>query len=327
MEQSPPRSRFELDQLFHSLFKQIVEQESLEDETLMAKVQQCAQGVALQGVISSNEEFDDIDTLDLGFLLVDFWLGMLHAKEQHVPFKPDLRLESIQRARVYFDRYRRRFRTLGLQSGCQDGDDDDDDDDDEQGPFKSKPKDVRSIKIARFQAKRALEEELENETDVRERWRIRLGLAHLASMEEMDAIDKEIVMLKMMLTTDPHQPSPSSTAKATPAPPLQVTHVGADFQVKRQYFEKGVFKPYHRLPTVSLEEYAEHEMKKLEEQQARAKQAQEEGTATRVMSLDEILEKGLEDDQHAFDGATEKARYWDDYKDSVPKGSGVTKRI
>jgi len=102
-----------------------------------------------------------------------------------------------------------------------------------------------------------------------------------------------------------------------------VTKIGPTMEIKRESFQNGVFKPYHRLPTMTLEEYAEIEMKKLEDQQKR----EAESTQNVILSLNELKEKGLEDETNLDEAATLKARNWDDWKDSVPKGSGVTKRF
>jgi len=47
----------------------------------------------------------------------------------------------------------------------------------------------------------------------------------------------------------------------------------------------------------------------------------------RVLSLEELRERGEEDQMELLDAATVKKRVFEDWADGVPKGSGVTKRI
>jgi hypothetical protein len=140
------------------------------------------------------------------------------------------------------------------------------------------------------------------------------------ALDEIDNVERELEILDYMIREQPQRAEPPKTIVSKP---IEVTKVGPSLEMKKETFLNGVFKPYHRLPTVSLEEYAEMEMKKMEEQQKR----EAEKTDTTTLSLNELQEKGLEDDEDLNEAAQAKASKWDDWKDSVPKGSGVTKRF
>lgn len=48
-----------------------------------------------------------------------------------------------------------------------------------------------------------------------------------------------------------------------------VTHINPQFEMRRETVKSGVFQPGHRLPTMSLEEYADMEMADAQERQKR----------------------------------------------------------
>lgn len=48
-----------------------------------------------------------------------------------------------------------------------------------------------------------------------------------------------------------------------------VTHINPQFEMRRETVKSGVFQPGHRLPTMSLEAYADMEMADAKERQAR----------------------------------------------------------
>ncbi|GLD99665.1 hypothetical protein PINS_up008391 [Pythium insidiosum] len=90
--------------------------------------------------------------------------------------------------------------------------------------------------------------------------------------------------------------------------------------MRRETIRSQVFQPGHRLPTMSLEEYADRE---LADAQERQKREQEAPTAPR--RYDQLVEDGDEDDAALVDEATYKDRAWDDWKDANPRGIGNKK--
>lgn len=78
---------------------------------------------------------------------------------------------------------------------------------------------------------------------------------------------------------------------------------------KRQELRKGVFKPGHNLPTMSIDEYLEEEK--------RRGGIIEGGGENPQKVVDE-------DDLEAADRETMKKREWDEYVEANPKGSGNT---
>jgi len=80
---------------------------------------------------------------------------------------------------------------------------------------------------------------------------------------------------------------------------------------KRTDLRKGVFRPGHSLPTMSIDEY-------LEEERRRGGMIEGGGPAS-----EQVVEPD-EDDVAAQDAATIKAREWDEYVEANPKGAGNT---
>ncbi|KAK1834346.1 TAP42-like protein [Podospora conica] len=79
----------------------------------------------------------------------------------------------------------------------------------------------------------------------------------------------------------------------------------------RQELAKGVFRPGHNLPTMSIDEY-------LEEERRRGGIIEGGGEASGIRPEPD------EDDYEKGDAETMKARAWDEYVEANPKGSGNT---
>ena len=74
---------------------------------------------------------------------------------------------------------------------------------------------------------------------------------------------------------------------------------------------------------MSMADWGDVVMSKTIEREARNKVQ----NSLRVLSLEELRERGEEDQMDLLDAATVKKRVFEDWADGVPKGSGVTKRI
>ncbi|EGP84474.1 unnamed protein product [Zymoseptoria tritici ST99CH_1A5] len=80
---------------------------------------------------------------------------------------------------------------------------------------------------------------------------------------------------------------------------------------KRTEFREGVFRPDHSLPTMSIDEYLEEERKR-------------GGMIDGGGPQSQLTPQVDEDDYDLADKATMKARDWDEYVEANPKGSGNT---
>jgi immunoglobulin-binding protein 1 len=97
---------------------------------------------------------------------------------------------------------------------------------------------------------------------------------------------------------------------------------------KREELQAGVFRPSWRLPTMSIDEYLEEEMRRgnmisgggyvcihLLPHHTSTHPTPRSEESGRITEIDE-------DDEEAADAATFKARDWDEFLDANPRGSG-----
>ena len=89
--------------------------------------------------------------------------------------------------------------------------------------------------------------------------------------------------------------------------------------------KSDVFKPSWNQPTMSLEKFADLELKDALAREERSKQAAL--NPNKVETYEQLYAKGLEDDNDLVEKARKKDSEWNNWKDDNPKGSGVTKWI
>uniref|UniRef100_A0AAV1TKC5 TAP42-like protein n=1 Tax=Peronospora matthiolae TaxID=2874970 RepID=A0AAV1TKC5_9STRA len=153
-----------------------------------------------------------------------------------------------------------------------------------------------------------------------------IQLAVVKCMEEQTSINQEKDMLETMIAmnaatdtrdlfSDVHRPT---------APPqgqgIEVTRINPQMEMQRETIRSGVFRPGHRLPTMSLAEYADREVADATERQKRAQEAPQG-----PRRYDQLVEDGDEDDEALVEEAAYKDRVWDDWKDANEKGIGNKK--
>ena len=109
-------------------------------------------------------------------------------------------------------------------------------------------------------------------------------------------------------------------------PGLALTHIKPDGSITKERLKSQVFQQHHRPPTMSLEEFADIEVKDAMERQARQKKSENDPNRPGV-KMKQLVEMGKEDDEELCDKATVRDRQWDNWKDMNPKGYGVTKKI
>lgn len=99
------------------------------------------------------------------------------------------------------------------------------------------------------------------------------------------------------------QSGPLLSKSGTPLQPFVLTS-------KRTELQKGVFRPSHNLPTMTIDEY-------LEEEKRRGGIIEGGDQSANPIEIDE-------DDLEKADEETMKARAWDEFKEANPRGSGNT---
>ena len=180
----------------------------------------------------------------------------------------------------------------------------------------------------------------------REKWILALQSCARKCLNDLDSIPQELEILRYMekmkeAGKDPLQEVASNHVRyvsrrrgyeAASQKPMQVLKIGRDLSVTRESIKADVFKPWWNLPTRSMDDYAEQEMRHMREVEAAQAAAPKPD-----MRMKELEEKGLEDDMELVDKATvrcargggvrRRERQHEDWMDSISRGIGNTKRI
>ncbi|KAK2606089.1 Type 2A phosphatase-associated protein 42 [Conoideocrella luteorostrata] len=293
-------------------------------------------------LFSPNEAVEDIATSSLPYLLVNHTIAEL---VQRTPFSgPRHRRVVLRSARDSYERFLSLADDYGFVSGPYAKLLERYRDDEERFAVVPSGADMtakREAKIAGFKAEKGLREKLallkrnpgyvhRDEELVREVYLVDVQWRIHKAFEGLDSLNRELDMLKMapegggiedggvrpdkVEEFDPtlrlDQPlrkglntgGPLLSQQGKPLQPF--TLVGG-----RTDLAKGVFRPGHNLPTMSIDEYLEEEK--------RRGGILEGGTDPPKKVVDE-------DDMDAVDREMYKAREWDDYKDENRRGTGNT---
>ncbi|KAI0097379.1 TAP42-like family protein [Nemania sp. FL0031] len=313
--------------------------------------EKCVQIVDEISLFSKNESLEDIATSDLPYLLVPYHLAELHQK---VPTRsPIERKGMLASARGAYESFLHRLDNYSILSP-QDTKLFTEYSEDATGFSTISTKDPnarRNAKIANFKAEKELKQKLEymrrspryledggDEEAVRE-----LNLANIALSVHMAFQGLEGINLETEILAQAPAPSMSQHTtsqederrrKESVANNDYSERLDAPLQLQaglrgpllskdgkplrpftlvgnRQELQRGVFRPGHNLPTMSIDEY-------LEEERRRGGIIEGGGEASgRQPEPDE-------DNIEKADEKTMKAREWDEFKESNPRGSGNT---
>ncbi|OXB62665.1 hypothetical protein ASZ78_006484 [Callipepla squamata] len=274
--------------------------------------------VAELELFSENEELEEIASADLKYLLVPALLGALTLRQ----VEPSRRMEHLESARRHFCRFLELCRSYGLSgarpppaaAAREDG-----------GAAGTAQRGLlavassRQAKIERYKQKKELENKLASlrtfvesgqadEEQVRELYLLQAQKWINISFEEIESIDQEMVILKSRDTmkqpsAPPHGPSQQGR---TPMKPFILTRDAAQAKV----FGAG----YPGLPTMTVNDWYDQRRR---EEAARGQSAPQKPPAD--TNDEEQQEKIKEEDDEE---ALQKARDWDDWKDTHPRGYG-----
>ncbi|KAG4172056.1 hypothetical protein ERO13_A12G249400v2 [Gossypium hirsutum] len=98
--------------------------------------------------------------------------------------------------------------------------------------------------------------------------------------------------------------------------------IGGSFTSERERMAAQVFQPFHRMPTMSIEEAGLKEMEMMNKWQERNAKMFEEANSAWYKDRPKLGQSEHDEDD---DAAQEKARAWDDWKDDNPRGAGNKK--
>ena len=184
---------------------------------------------------------------------------------------------------------------------------------------------VRQMKIEGFKKEKSLRnaiEGLELDDDMEEGLRIwammTVNLAALKASESATMIEEEIKIIQKWLNMSDEEKDKiqekciETRVDADVMRQLRAAVQGLSVDSKRSEIGGAVFRPSHILPTLTIEQFGEIEMKQLKERMEREKSEQ--------MTQDKEEEDGSDDERTVY-----KCRQWDDFKDDNPRGWGNSK--
>ncbi|NWR92720.1 IGBP1 protein, partial [Furnarius figulus] len=290
-------------------------------------LQRAAAMVAQLELFSENEELEEIASADLKFLLLPALLGALTLKQVDM----SRRLEHLQSAREHFVHFLKLCSNYGLgaaplpRAGPTEGGTGS-----ASGPEdtpRAEPSLVamamsRKAKIERYKQKKELENKLASmrsfvesgtadEDQIREFYILQIQKWISTSLEELESIDQEMVILKSrdaarQAPAAPHGPSQPTRA---PVRPFILTRDAAQAKV----FGAG----YPGLPTMTVDDWYEQRRRQgIVSGQSVPQRAP--GVSDEELQKQQQEKKEEEDDEEAL----QKARDWDDWKDTHPRGYG-----
>ncbi|KAK3707473.1 Type 2A phosphatase-associated protein 42 [Vermiconidia calcicola] len=308
--------------------------------------EQCLSIAHRISLFSPNESLEDISTADLQYLLLNYRIADLIIRVNSRERKA-----SLQRAQKSYERYLRRLDDYDMLSKSdaalleqyQDA------------PITfstastSDPAARRETKIRRFKEEKVLKQKLEymqknpamlqnDDSTYRELQLTNIAYCTHQTFQSLESIGQELHILSLAPPSPPPDAMPREAdirerdRNATKPyserldSPLSQLSAGMRGPIldkqgkplrpftltsKRQDMQNGVFRPDHSLPTMSIDEY-------LEEERKRGGMIDGGGPQSQVQPVVD------EDDLEAADRETMKAREWDEYVESNPKGSGNT---
>ncbi|NXH22183.1 IGBP1 protein, partial [Bucco capensis] len=285
--------------------------------------------VAQLDLFSENEELEEIASADLKYLLLPALLGAMILKQVDL----SRRLEHLESARAHFWRFLKLCRSYGLgkfqlpPATTSTSGEEDAGSPSPRGPAAAQPSLVtmalsRQAKIERHNQKKELENRLASlrpsvesgqadEDQIREFYSLEIQKWIMSSLEEVESIDQEMVILRSRGTAKlpPAAAHGPSRPGRTPLKPFILTRNAAQAKV----FGAG----YPSVPTMTVDDWYE--------QRARQGAAAAQSAPPRAPGInDEELQKQQQEKKEEEDDeeALQKARDWDDWKDTHPRGYG-----
>ena len=315
-------------------------------ESLLATIdlyEQCLLIASRISLFSPNEVLEDISTVDLQYLLLDYRLADLILR-----VNGGERKAQLHKAQRSYEGFLRRLEDYDILSKpdaalleqYQDA----------PTTFSTAssadPATKRETKIRRFKEEKAMKQKLEHmrstpsvlqndDAMYRDLQLTEINYCTHQSFQSLESIALELHILSLAPPTPPpdsqvQKPSdvrertrpgdgyserldgalsgglrgPILSKDGKPLRPFTLTS-------KRQEVAKGVFRPDHSLPTMSIDEY-------LEEEKRRGGMIEGGGEQSGIKPVVD------EDDYELADRETIKAREWDEYTEANPKGSGNT---
>ncbi|XP_011798543.1 PREDICTED: immunoglobulin-binding protein 1 [Colobus angolensis palliatus] len=297
----------------------IVQEKVLKGLDLLEKA---AEMLSQLDLFSRNEDLEEIASTDLKYLLVPAFQGALTMKQVN----PSKRLDHLQRAREHFMNYLTQCHCYHVAEFELPKTKNNSAENHTANSSMAYPSLVamasqRQAKIERYKQKKELEHRLSamksavesgqaDDERVREYYHLHLQRWIDISLEEIESIDQEIKILRERDSSREASTSNSSRQERPPVKPFILTRNTAQAKV----FGAG----YPSLATMTVSDwYEQHRKYGALPDQGIAKATPEEFRKA-AQQQEEQEEKEEEDDEQTL----HRAREWDDWKDTHPRGYG-----
>lgn len=297
-------------------------------EVAIEECKSLATAAHASGIISSNEDLEEIATRNLRFLLVPYLAAQALQSWQGTQSE---RLEKLQECSQELQAFFLSMDRLSLLTPSErdrviDGTPD----------AIRTPAQKREEKIARFKLEKAAEKRLqflmervrtrEMGEDDEEGERecnivvVKSAIRRALDLQESLSMELEILQYADGLRSRGIDPRERAERTRPRGSPPGMNGMPSTFRIvsQREEEREKVFRPSHSLPTYTVEEWGQIEA----EQMARKQREQRENEITAKRAKEEEDSDGDE----AVDRETMEARRWDDWKDDHNKGSGNTIR-
>ncbi|NXU47048.1 IGBP1 protein, partial [Turnix velox] len=290
-------------------------------------LQKAAAMVEQLDLFSENEELEEVASADLKYMLLPALLGSLTMKQVDL----SKRLEHLESARTHFWRFLKLCRSYGLGNFNLPPPgppaEDNGDIPASRGPAATQANLVamassRQAKIERYKQKKELENRLASmkssvesgqadEDQIREFYILQIRKWINTSLEEIESIDQEMVIVRNRGTAKQPSAPPHGTSRQA-RPPFK------PFILTRDVAQAKVFGAgYPGLPTMTVDDWYDQRRKQgIVSAQTAPQRAP--GVTDEELQKQQQEKKEEEDDEEAL----QKARKWDDWKDTHPRGYG-----
>ncbi|KAJ1416541.1 TAP42-like protein [Ochromonadaceae sp. CCMP2298] len=314
-------------------------------------IEACKRQVEAEFLLSKNESVEDISTSTLQFLFLDLYIGKCYLSMTDL----ENRLVALLQAKDLLEA----FLALCAQKGILS-------EEDAQVSANSgsvSAEEKRTSKIEKFKRDRAArgriaelqrflhitkaDGEVDHEEEARELFLTQLQCYCREAMDDMDSLQQEMPMLRMMADRREQQEQQghgqpggggSSSAGSSSAqsyqgrgpppgsgPGISVTRtfkVGDQLMFSRDTVKASVFGFGIAAPTISLEEFGDQQKLEAEQRSQQQAEAESEGAAKSGRRFKQLEADGDEGDEDLMDQATMKDREWDEWKADNPRGWG-----
>uniref|UniRef100_A0A2K6NFV3 Immunoglobulin binding protein 1 n=1 Tax=Rhinopithecus roxellana TaxID=61622 RepID=A0A2K6NFV3_RHIRO len=285
-------------------------------------LEKAAEMLSQLDLFSRNEDLEEIASTDLKYLLVPAFQGALTMKQVN----PSKRLDHLQRAREHFMNYLTQCHCYHVAEFELPKTKNNSAENHTANSSMAYPSLVamasqRQAKIKRYKQKKELEHRLSamksavesgqaDDERVREYYHLHLQRWIDISLEEIESIDQEIKILRERDSSREASTSNSSRQERSPVKPFILTRNTAQAKV----FGAG----YPSLATMTVSDwYEQHRKYGALPDQGIAKATPEEFRKA-AQQQEEQEEKEEDDDEQTL----HRAREWDDWKDTHPRGYG-----